>query len=135
MGRILVVLALLTGCLACRKPETVASPARLVIHFLDQDAVYGLSRPMPGAWSFMDAGVWRPLDTVWSDTEGRAVIGRTAPRWVMLQDPEGGIHRIVLSDAVDAVRSQGPMDREDAQDQAEGLLIVWLWLGQLFVGR
>jgi len=135
MGRILLVFALLTGCLACRQPEAAPTPAKLVVHFLDQDAVCGLQHPMPGAWSFMDAGVWRPLDTVWSDTQGRAVIGRTAPRWVMLQDPEGGLHRIVLSDAPDSVRSQGPSDREDAQDQAEGLLIVWLWLGQVLVNR
>ncbi|HET6330233.1 MAG TPA: hypothetical protein VFF76_05530 [Holophagaceae bacterium] len=133
MGRILLALALLTGCLACRKPEAVASPARLVVHFLDQDAVCGLQQPMPGTWTFMDAGVWRPLDTVWSDVQGRALIGRTAPCWVMLQDPEGGIHRIVLSDAPDTVRSQGTTDREDATDQAEGLFIVWLWLGHLFV--
>jgi hypothetical protein len=135
MGRILLVLALLTGCLACRKPEAAPTPAKLVVHFLDQDAAVGLQQPMPGAWRFMDAGVWRPLDTVWSDAQGRAVISRTAPRWVMLQDPEGGLHRIVLSDAPDAVRSQGPMDREDAMDQVEGLFIVWLWLSQVFVGR
>lgn len=83
----------------------------------------------------MDAGVWRSLDTVWSESQGRAVIGRTAPRWVMLQDPEGGIHRVVLSDAPDAVRSQGPTGREDAEDQIEGLFIVWLWFNQVFVGR
>ena len=135
MGRILLVFALLTGCLACRKPEATPTPARLVVHFLDQDAVCGLPRPMPGSWTFMDAGVWRPLDTVWSDAQGRAVIGRTAPRWVMLQDPEGGLHRVVLSDAPDTVRSQGPIGREEAEDQAEGLFIVWLWFYQAFVRR
>lgn len=135
MGRILLVFALLTGYLACRKPEAAPTPAKLVVHFLDQDAVCGLQQPMVGAWSFMDAGVWRPLDTVWSDALGRAIIGRTAPRWVLLRDPGGDIHRIVLSDAPDTVRSQGLSEREDASDQAEGLFIVWLWLSQVFVNR
>ena len=135
MKRLFFAFAMLAASLACRKPEAAPTPAKLVVHFLDQDAVVGLQQPMPGAWSFMDAGVWRPLDTVWSDAQGRAVIGRTAPRWVMLEDPEGGFHRIVLSDAPDTVRGQGPSEREDAEDQAEGLLIVWLWLGQVLVNR
>lgn len=135
MKRFFLVFALLAAGLACRKPEAPPTPAKLVVHFLDQDAVVGLQQPMPGAWAFMDAGVWRPLDTVWSDAQGRAVIGRAAPRWVMLQDPEGGIHRIVLSDAPDTVRGAGPTDREDAADQAEGLFFLWLWLGQVFVNR
>ena len=135
MKRLLLVFMLLAACLACRKPEAAATPTRLVVHFLDQDAVCGLQRPIPGTWSFMDAGIWRSLDTVWSESEGRAVIGRTAPRWVMLEDPEGGIHRVVLSDAPDIVRRQGSTGREDAQDQAEGLFIVWLWFSQVFVGR
>ena len=135
MRRLFFVFVLLAGGLACRKPVITAAPARLVVHFLDQDAVCGLQRPLPGAWAFMDAGVWEPLDTVWSDGHGRAVIGRTAPRWVMLQDPEGGLHRIVLSDAPDTVRGAGPTDREDAADQAEGLFFLWLWLGQVFVNR
>ena len=135
MKRLFFTFVMLAACLACHKPETAPTPAKLVVHFLDQDAVCGLPQPMPGAWRFMDAGVWRPLDTVWSETQGRAVIGRTAPRWVMLEDPEGGLHRIVLSDAPDAVRSQGHTEREDAEDQAGGLLVVWLWFEQVFVNR
>jgi len=132
MGRILLVFALLTGCMACRKPEATPTPAKLVVHFLDQDAVCGLQQPMPGAWSFMDAGVWRPLDTVWSEAQGRAVIGRTAPRWVMLQDPEGGIHRVELSNEPDTVRSE-PYGRDSREEQAEGLLLVWFWLSHVVV--
>jgi hypothetical protein len=134
MGRILLVLALLTGCLACRGPEAAPAPAKLVVHFLDQDAVCGLQQPMPGVWRFMDAGLWRPLDTVWSEAQGRAVIGRTAPRWVMLEDPQGGIHRMELSNEPDTVRSE-PYDQDSKDDQAEGLFFIWLWLGQVFVGR
>ena len=136
MGRALLVFALLTGCLACQRPGSVpAAPAALTVHFLDQDAACGLPRPLPGVWAFMDAGLWQPLDTVWTGDQGRAVIGRTAPRWVLLRDPGGDIHRIVLSDAPDTVRSQGLSEREDASDQAEGLFIVWLWLSQVFVNR
>ena len=138
MKRLLLVFALLSGCLACRQPEaapTAKAPAHLTIHFLDQDAVVGLDRPRPGAWAFMDAGLWRDMDTIWTGPEGRAAVGRTAPRWVMLQDPDGGIHRIVLSDAPDPVRSTKSLEREHAEDQAEGLFIIWLWLGQVFGSR
>jgi hypothetical protein len=137
MRNLLVILALLTG-LACKGPEAAPvakSPVHLTIHFLDQDAVLGLDRPMPGAWAFMDAGLWRGLDTVWTDREGRAAVDRTAPQWVMLKDPEDGIHRIKLGDRPDPVRGSTPSDREDTEDQAEGLLFIWLWFSQVFVNR
>ncbi len=134
MKRFCLVFALLTGCLACRKPEAAPMPAKLVIHFLDQDAVVGLDHSQPGVWAFMDAGLWRDLDTVWTGPEGRAAVGRTAPRWVMLQDPEGGTHRVELSNESDTVRSE-PNDRDSKEEQAEGLFILWLWLGQVFVRR
>lgn len=133
MQRLLLALALL-GTLACRKPAPTPSAARLTIHFLDQDAVVGVDRALPGAWSFMDAGRWTAVDTIWNGGEGRAAIGRTAPKWVMLQDPEGAIHRIELSNAPDAIRAD-PYDRDSAEDQAAGLFVVWLWLSQVITGR
>ena len=102
---------------------------------LDQDAIVGIDRPLPGTWAFMDAGVWRDLDTVWTDEEGRAAAGRTAPQWVLLRDPGGEIHRVKLSNESDAVRGHWDSDREDAEDQAEGLLVAWLWFSQVFVNR
>lgn len=127
------LLALL-GTLACRKPAPAPSAARLTIHFLDQDAVVGLDRPVPGAWSFMDAGRWTPMDTIWTGADGRAVVGRTAPKWVMVQDPEGSVHRVELSNAPDAIRSD-PTDRESAEDQAAGLFVAWLWFSRVLTGR
>lgn len=129
--------AMLLLALACKGPLTdlaAKAPAHLTVHFLDQDAVVGLDRPLPGAWALMDAGLWRDLDTIWTGPEGRAAVGRTAPRWVMLQDPEGGIHRVELSNESDA-RSSDPFSREDEEDQATGLFLLWLWLGQVFVHR
>ncbi len=133
MKRILLALALLGG-LACRKPAPTPSAARLKIHFLDQDAVVGLDRPIPGAWSFMDAGRWTPMDTIWTSAEGRAVVGRTAPKWVMVQDPEGAIHRVELSNAPDAFPSNRS-EREDTEDQAAGLFFAWLWFSRIITGR
>ena len=135
LRRATLPLALLAG-LACKGPETAPkAPAHLTVHFLDQDAVVGLDRPMPGAWSFTDAGLWQGLDTAWTDHEGRAAVGRTAPHWVMLKDPEGGIHRIVLSDEEDTVRSRERPDRDQADEAAEGLFITWLWLSRVITGR
>ncbi|HEU4950472.1 MAG TPA: hypothetical protein VFT46_00895 [Holophagaceae bacterium] len=134
MGRAAILLLVLLG-LACKGPEAAPvpkTPAHLTVHFLDQDAVVGLDRPLPGAWAVMDAGMWRDLDTIWTGLEGRAAVGRTAPRWVMLQDPEGGIHRVELSNAPDTVRSE-PYDREDAEDQATGLFLLWLWFSHVVV--
>lgn len=137
MGRTLLVLAMVMGLLACKGPEAAPSakaPARLTVHFLDQDVVVGLDRPMPGTWAFMDAGLWRDLDTIWTGPEGRAAVGRTAPAWVMVQDPEGDLHRVELSNERDAIRSS-PEDRDSNEEQAEGLFFLWLWLGQVFVRR
>lgn len=136
MGRAAILLLVLLG-LACKGPESAPvpkTPAHLTVHFLDQDAVVGLDRPLPGAWAFMDAGLWRDLDTIWTGPEGRAAVGRTAPRWVMLQDPEGGIHRVELSNGPEAVDSD-PFDRDNPEEEATGFFLLWLWLGQVFVHR
>ena len=135
----LPVLALL-AVLACKGPEAAPASkaaARLTIHFLDQDAVVGLERPEPGAWAFMDAGLWQGLDTIWINQEGRAVVGRTAPHWVLLKDPKGEVHRVVLSDEEDAVTAHGArsMEPTDQEETAEGLFITWLWLSRIVTGR
>jgi len=134
MKQFFLVFALLAVGLACHKPEATPTPAKLVVHFLDQDAVVGLDRPVPGTWSFMDAGRWAPVDTIWTGREGRAAVGRTAPKWVLLQDPDGGIHRVELSNEPDPIRSDFG-DRESSEDQAAGLFVVWLWLSQVITGR
>ena len=94
-----LLLALLAP--ACRRPAPVAPPAaRLVIRFLDRDAVLALPAiPPEGAWRFMNAGQWEPLDLRWKPGPpriGAAVVGRTAPDWVLLEDPSGEIHRVVM---------------------------------------
>ncbi|HTL97454.1 MAG TPA: hypothetical protein VL181_01495 [Holophagaceae bacterium] len=126
---------ILLVALACKGPGAAPAPtaAHLTVHFLDQDAVCGVDRPRPGVWAFMDAGLWRDLDTVWTGSEGRAVLGRTAPRWVLLKDPEGEVHRVVLSNEPDRLEPGQPSDRDSAEDQAEGLFITWLWLSQVFI--
>lgn len=134
--RHLLLAALLLAGLACKGPETTSAPktaAHLTVHFLDQDAVVGLDRPLPGEWAFMDAGAWRDLDTIWTDQEGRAVVGRTAPQWVLLRDPGGEVHRVRLSNAPEP--GVASSDREEAEDQAAGLFVVWLWFSQVFVNR
>lgn len=128
--------ALLVASFACKEPTSAPSPkaaAHLTIHFLDQDAVVGLDRPLPGAWAFMDAGAWRDLDTIWTDQEGRAAVGRTAPQWVLLRDPGGETHRVRLSN--EAEPGGRSSDQEEAEDQAAGLFVVWLWFSQVFVNR
>ena len=133
----LPALALLAG-LACKGPEAAPAPkaaAHLTVHFLDQDAVVGLERPEPGAWAFMDAGLWQGLDTAWTDWEGRAAVGRTAPHWVLLKDPKGGIHRVVLSDETDMVQRRETPGQGQVEGQAEGMFILWIWLSHVIVDR
>ena len=131
----MLALALIGG-LACRRPAPAPPPnaARLTIHFLDQDAVLGVDRPLPGAWSFMDAGRWASVDTIWNGPEGRAAVGRTAPKWVLVQDPDGGLHRLELSNAPDSIPSH-PDAREYSEDQAAGVFFLWLWMSHVLTGR
>jgi hypothetical protein len=47
----------------------------------------------------MNAGQWEPLDLRWKPGMpriGATVVGRTAPDWVMLEDPSGESHRVVM---------------------------------------
>jgi hypothetical protein len=100
--RCLVVMVLLLSGLACQKPAPVAPPpaARLLVRFLDRDAVLELAaEPAEGSWRLMNAGLWEPLEVRWkpgAPVIGAAVVGRTAPDWVLLEDPAQDVHRVVM---------------------------------------
>jgi len=130
MRRLIIPLLLLvTAGLACRRPVPTAPPAaRVVIRFLDRDAVLALpSVPPEGTWRLMNAGQWEPLDLRWKSGPpriGATVVGRTAPDWVMLEDPSGESHRVVM---------RGPGPEELAQrnerldpDEMEALTVLGL---------
>ena len=129
--RCLVSLLLLAG-LGCRRPESAPPPqARLVLRFLDRDAVLDLGGvPAEGPWRLMNAGEWEPLEIRWKPGAprlGAAVVGRTAPDWVLLEDPSQDTHRVVM-------RGPGPEDlarRNDRMDpdERDGLALLGvLWV-------
>ena len=99
--RFLVPALLLVAGLGCRRPEPVAPPqARLMVRFLDRDAVLELATlPAEGPWRLMNAGLWEPLEIRWKPglpRIGAAVVGRTAPDWVLLEDPTQDTHRVIM---------------------------------------
>lgn len=102
MRFLLLTLLVLAG-LGCRRPEAQVPPpsARLVVRFLDRDAVLALALPpVEGPWRLMNVGQWEPLEVRWKAGQprlGAAVVGRTAPEWVLLEDPAGDTHRVILS--------------------------------------
>ena len=130
--RFLLVVVLLMAGFGCRNPEPVAPPkARLIVRFLDRDAVLDLVIvPNEGPWRLMNAGMWEPLEVRWKPGApriGAAVVGRTAPDWVLLEDPAQDTHRVVM-------RGPGPEEltrRNERMDPDErdalGLLGV-LWV-------
>jgi hypothetical protein len=129
--RWLLVAVLLVIGFGCRKPELVVPPqTRLIVRFLDRDAVLDLAAvPSEGPWRLMNAGAWEPLEIRWKPGApriGAAVVGRTAPDWVLLEDPDQDTHRVVM-------RGPGPEElarRNERMDPEErdalGLLGV-LW--------
>ncbi len=101
MRRLTLPLLLLAILLpACRRPAPVPDAVRVVIRFLDRDAVLGLPQSPPeGTWRIMNAGQWESLDLRWKPGPpriGATVVGRAAPDWVMLEDPSGESHRVVM---------------------------------------
>lgn len=130
--RYLVVLAVLLACFGCQKPTPVPTPpaARLLVRFLDRDAVLGLSTvPNAGPWRLMNAGLWEPLDVRWKPglpVIGAGVVGRTAPDWVLLEDPSQDVHRVVM-------RGPGPEElarqneRLDPEEEEALVVLGVLW--------
>lgn len=134
--RFLLVAVLLLVGLGCRKPDPVVPPrARLMVRFLDRDAVLDLAAvPSEGPWRLMNAGLWEPLEIRWKPGTpriGAAVVGRTAPDWVLLEDPSQETHRVVM-------RGPGPEElarRNERMDPDErdalavlGVLWVLTWV-------
>ncbi len=130
--RWLLVVALLFAGFGCRKPEPAAPPqARLIVRFLDRDAVLDLAAaPSEGPWRLMNAGLWEPLEIRWKPGRpriGAAVVGRTAPDWVLLEDPVQDTHRIVM-------RGPGPEELDernqrmdpDERDALAMLGVLWV---------
>jgi hypothetical protein len=118
--------------LGCRKPEPAPAPqARVVVRFLDRDAVLDLAAvPAAGPWRVMNAGQWEPLEVHWkagAPRIGAAVVGRTAPDWVLLEDPAQDSHRVVM-------RGPGPEEladrnqRMDPQERDALALLGVLWV-------
>ena len=134
--RWLMVAFLLLAWFGCRKPETVAPPqARLIVRYLDRDAVLDLAAmPAEGPWRVMNAGQLEPLEVRWKPGAqgatpriGAAVVGRTAPDWVLLEDPAQDTHRVVM-------RGPGPEevarrnDRMDPDDRDALAVLGVLWV-------
>jgi hypothetical protein len=130
--RFLLVAVLLMAGFGCRKPEPVAPPqARLIVRFLDRDAVLDLAAvPPEGPWRLMNAGLWESVEVRWKAGNpriGATVVGRTAPDWVLLEDPAQDIHRVVM-------RGPGPEelarrnDRMDPDERDALALLGVLWV-------
>ena len=131
MRFLMAALFLMTG-FACRKPEPAPVPqSRLIVRFLDQDAVLELAAPpSDGPWRLMNAGRWENLDIRWKPgipRIGAAVVGRTAPDWVLLEDPSQDTHRVIM-------RGPGPEElarrneQMDPQERDALLVLGVLWV-------
>ncbi|HJU84266.1 MAG TPA: hypothetical protein VJ600_08645 [Holophagaceae bacterium] len=128
--RLLAALLLLLTAVACHRTETAPAPIpphALVVHFLDQDGVLPLDGPSGGDWSFMNMGAWDRLEVRWKEggNRGDAVVGQVAPDWLLLRDPSGDIHRIVLRQPEpEAIRE----DRDPHYDPEDEALAFWFGL-------
>lgn len=126
------ILLLVPGCRGPGPPPPVL--ARLVVRFLDRDAVLELAAaPPPGPWRLMNAGLWDPLEVRWkpgTPAWGAAAVGRRAPGWVLLEDPAGEVHRVVLAgpDPEDLEARNSRLEPEEREALAFlGLLWVLGW--------
>ena len=135
MRFLFVMLVLLAG-FGCRKPETVAAPqARLIVRYLDRDAVLDLAAmPAEGPWRVMNAGQWEPLEVRWkpggasaAPRIGAAVVGRTAPDWVLLEDPAQDTHRVILrGPGPEELRDRNQRMDDDDRDALAVLGVLWV---------
>jgi len=130
--RALLAMVLLLAWCGCRKPEPMPPPkARLIVRFLDRDALLDLAiLPSGESWRVMNAGQWEALAIRWKPGPlpiGAAVVGRTASDWVLLEDPAGDIHRIVMRGPGPEELAQRNADLTPETREALGLLGV-LWL-------
>ncbi|WP_257308547.1 hypothetical protein [Geothrix fuzhouensis] len=131
MRLLLVALVLLMG-FGCRKPEATAPPqARLIVRYLDRDAVLDLRDvPSEGPWRVMNAGQWEPLEVRWkvgAPRIGAAVVGRTAPDWVLLEDPAQDTHRVVMrGPGPEELRERNQRMDPDDRDALAVLGVLWV---------
>ena len=133
----LLAALLLLSTLACHSPEAAPAAAvkgpKLVLHFLDKDTALPLGNTASkGPWAFMNMGLWDTLDIQWKDGNGSCAVGRTAPDWLLLRDPEGEVHRLVLHGPgpgeLDEDRDDQRMDPDDRDLLVlMGLAWVWVW--------
>jgi len=117
----------------CRKPEPVLPPpqVRLIVRFLDRDAVLDLAVvPGEGSWRLMNAGLWEPLEVRWkagAPRIGAAVVGRTAPDWVWLEDPALDTHRVVMrGPGPEELPSRNERMDPDERDAMAVLGVLWV---------
>jgi hypothetical protein len=78
----------------------------------------------------MNAGLWEPLEIRWklgTPRIGAAVVGRTAPDWVLLEDPSKETHRVVMrgSGPEELARRNERMD-PDERDALAVLGVLWV---------
>lgn len=128
-----IVLALM-GLMACfHGPKAAVVAARpaveLRIEFTDSVAVIGMDAlPDTHHWQWMDMGLWSPL-VISNSKPGQAVaqVPRTAPEWLLLKDPSGGIHHMVLHERPDPIPMPMPgrlRESERLSDEDRGALVV-----------
>jgi hypothetical protein len=131
MRFLLATLLLLAG-FSCRKPTPLAPPqARLMVRFLDRDAVLELAAvPPEGPWRLMNVGLWEPLEIRWKPGApriGAAVVGRTAPDWVLLEDPTPETHRVVMrGPGPEELASRNERMDPDERDALALLGVLWV---------
>ncbi len=128
----LIAAMLLIFALACHRPEAVPAAVqgpKLVLHFLDQDAVLPMGQtPAQGAWAFMNMGVWDSLEIQWKEGSGACAVGRTAPDWLLLRDSQGEVHRLVLhGPGPGELRDSGEHLDPDDRDILVVLGLAWVW--------
>ncbi len=107
----------------------------LRIEFTDATAMVGIEAQTDlRRWQWMDMGLWSPLELSRSgDREAVARMSRTAPEWLVLKDPSGGLHRMLLLERPDPMPMPTPgrlRDTEQLDGEDRGALVV---IGMIWV--